>query len=96
VDIVQKDQLEKWENAIEAALSQILELQSDLEGLACTVGSPGMTSSIENAFEGIQESVGVLTGQLPLMESLLKDDGTEVARLAPGKFIIVGPEVDDD
>jgi hypothetical protein len=96
MDIVKKDLLEKWENAIEAAHSQILELQPDLEGIAGAVGSPGMTSSIESAFEGIQESVGALTGQLSLMEDLLEGDGTEVARLAPGNFVIVGPEVDDD
>ncbi len=96
MDIIKKDQLEKWENAIEAALSQILELQPELEGFARTAGDPGMTSSVENSFEGVKECVGELTGQLSLMEDLLEDDGTEVARLAPGKFIIVGPEVDDD
>jgi hypothetical protein len=96
MDIIKKDQLEKWENAIKAALSQILELQPDLEGIAGTVGSPGMTSSIESAFEGIQESVGALTDQLSLMEDFLQGEETEMARLAPGKFVIVGPKVDDD
>jgi hypothetical protein len=96
MDIVKKVQLEKWENAIETSLSQILELQPDLEGFARTAGSLGMISSVESAFGGIQESVGEQTGQLSLMEDLLEDDGTEIARPAPGKFVIVGPEVDGD
>jgi hypothetical protein len=96
MDIVKKAQLEKWENAIEAALSQILELQPDLEGFAHTAGSPGMSISVESAFEGIQKSVAELTEQLSLMEDFFEDDGAEVARLAPGKFVIVEPGVDDD
>ena len=96
MEIIKKNHLAEWEKAIGEGLSKILATQLNLEGVAGAVGNVGMQSSIEDAFENIQVEVQNLECQLSLLEDLLEEDGTEVARLDIGKFTIVSADIYND
>ncbi len=96
MEIIKKSHLEEWGIAIDEGLFKILATRLNLEGIAGAAGSMGMQSSIEDAFEQIQVEVQNLEGQLALLEDLLEEDGTEIARLDTGEFIIVSADIPDD
>jgi hypothetical protein len=99
MEIFEKSHLEQWAQKIHAGLSPILSIQSDLERIASVLGCIGMQSSIDSAFEDIQEGAYCLEGQLALIKDQLKElkeEGTEIARLRTGEYTMVGTEDSDD
>jgi hypothetical protein len=95
METIKKSHIKKWEQAIDAGVSQITSIQSNIEGLANVLGVRGMRESIDISFRHISEAASDLEAQLSLMEDEIEgaksDPNSEIVRLDDGTFTVVTP-----
>ena len=91
--IIKHTDLDKLDDEIDVAVSQLTPLQSYLENLAGVLAVGGMLESIRDSFRQIFDETNNLQGQILLMQDELESDHTcQIMHLDNGEFVVVAPE----
>jgi hypothetical protein len=95
MEAIKQTLFDQWDQTIDAGVSKIETLQSDIEGIADAIDIGGMKEGINIAFEQIYEAASDLQGQISLIKDEVKDiesdPNCDITRDQNGDFAIVLP-----